>query len=192
MTNLPLVFNSIRTYRVNSMTNSGQCRLVTLIPCIQDSNPLYDSAVRLMFKLHANLPSDVLHGHRQRFNTIFQQLRNFYTQCGDLQYFVGLITVPTLPSNVPNFSSSNELGEYRAPVIVMPVEETIIDNDDDTESQMSEAAPVNDVQLIDTEPVETTQQSKDLEEIAYYTQLIKERDETIQNVQAELQQSRLN
>lgn len=56
------IFNSINTFHVNSMTSAGQCRLSPLIPLIQDSNQLYDFLVRIMFKLHSNLPNDVLSG----------------------------------------------------------------------------------------------------------------------------------
>lgn len=56
------VFNSITTFHVNSMTSAGQCRLSPLIPLIQDSSQLYDFLVRIMFKLHSNLPNDVLAG----------------------------------------------------------------------------------------------------------------------------------
>lgn len=44
------------------MTSAGQCRLSPLIPLIQDSNQLYDFLVRIMFKLHGNLPNDILMG----------------------------------------------------------------------------------------------------------------------------------
>lgn len=56
------VFSSITTFHVNSMTSAGQCRLSPLIPLIQDSSQLYDFLVRIMFKLHSNLPNDVLAG----------------------------------------------------------------------------------------------------------------------------------
>uniref|UniRef100_A0A182Q8N4 I/LWEQ domain-containing protein n=1 Tax=Anopheles farauti TaxID=69004 RepID=A0A182Q8N4_9DIPT len=114
------IFNSITTFCVSSMTSAGQCRLAPLIPCIQDSNPLYDMLVRVMFKLHANLPSDLLTGHRQRFNTLFHQLKSFYGQSRNLQYFVNLITVPKLPEAPPNFEQQSDLGNYQAPVVVMP------------------------------------------------------------------------
>uniref|UniRef100_A0A182NNG3 4-hydroxyphenylpyruvate dioxygenase n=1 Tax=Anopheles dirus TaxID=7168 RepID=A0A182NNG3_9DIPT len=114
------IFNSITTFCVSSMTSAGQCRLAPLIPCIQDSNPLYDMLVRVMFKLHANLPSDLLTGHRQRFNTLFHQLKSFYGQSRNLQYFVNLITVPKLPEAPPNFELQSDLGNYQTPVVVMP------------------------------------------------------------------------
>lgn len=122
------------------MTSAGQCRLAPLIPCIQDSNPLYDFVVRIMFKLHANLPSDLLTGHRERFRTLFHQLKSFYNQSRNLQYFVNLITVPKLPDAPPNFEQQSDLGNYQAPVVVMPDSDPM---DNDTESIVSES-------LIDT------------------------------------------
>jgi huntingtin interacting protein 1 len=116
------VFNSITTFSVSSMTSAGQCRLSPLIPCIQDSNQLYDFVVRLMFLLHANLPEDLLTGHRERFRTLFRQLNSFYKQSGQLQYFINLITVPTLPKNPPNFLVQSDLGNYTAPVVLIPQE----------------------------------------------------------------------
>jgi huntingtin interacting protein 1 len=47
------------------MTSAGQSRLAPLIPLIQDSNQLYDFIVRIMFRLHANLPSEILTGNSQ-------------------------------------------------------------------------------------------------------------------------------
>lgn len=102
------------------MTSAGQCRLAPLIPLIQDSNQLYDFLVRIMFKLHGNLPNDVLQGHRDRFRAIFTQLKSFYNQARNLQYFVNLITVPKLPELAPNFGSQTDFGEYQAPVVVVP------------------------------------------------------------------------
>lgn len=114
------VFSSITTFHVNSMTSAGQCRLAPLIPLIQDSNQLYDFLVRIMFKLHGNLPNDVLQGHRDRFRAIFTQLKSFYGQSRNLQYFVNLITVPKLPESAPNFGSQVDFGSYTAPVVVIP------------------------------------------------------------------------
>lgn len=59
-------------------------------------------------------------GHRDRFRTIFAQLKSFYNQARNLQYFVNLMTVPKLPENAPNFSSQVDFGAYRPPVVVVP------------------------------------------------------------------------
>uniref|UniRef100_A0A182LXA7 I/LWEQ domain-containing protein n=2 Tax=Anopheles culicifacies TaxID=139723 RepID=A0A182LXA7_9DIPT len=188
------IFNSITTFCVNSMTSPGQCRLAPLIPCIQDSNPLYDMLVRIMFKLHANLPSDLLTGHRQRFNTLFHQLKAFYGQSRNLQYFVNLITVPKLPEAPPNFEQQSDLGNYQTPVVVMPDSDPIdnepehpaIDNLIDT----TEATPPipelphannHHQSAAAAAPVVPVAQVMELE------RLIQERDDLIRHLQMETQ-----
>lgn len=125
------IFLTINTYRMSSMTPQGQCRLAPLITLIQDSNPLYDICVRLMFRLHDGLPHDVLLGHRNRFNEIFSKLKLFYENVRPLQYFSDVIQLPHLPENAPNFSSEVDLGNYTAPVMVLqqePEPEPTIEN----------------------------------------------------------------
>ncbi|XP_026680018.1 huntingtin-interacting protein 1, partial [Diaphorina citri] len=114
------VFGSLDMSRSNSMTSSGQCRLSPLIPCIQDSSQLYDFCVKILFKLHASLPSEILAGHRSRFLKQFSQLRQFYMTSSTLQYFKHLIQVPTLPETPPNLLIQAELGSYVTPVVILP------------------------------------------------------------------------
>lgn len=83
--------------RSNSMTSCGQCRLAPLIPCIQDSSQLYDYCVKILFKLHLELPADTLQGHRDRFLKQFKELKQFYISANTLQYFRNLIHIPPLP-----------------------------------------------------------------------------------------------
>lgn len=116
------IFVSVNTYRMSSMTPQGQCRLAPLITLIQDSNPLYDVCVRLMFRLHDGLQHDVLIGHRSRFIDIFSKLKLFYENVRPLQYFSDVIQLPYLPENAPNFSSEVDLGNYITPVMVLEQE----------------------------------------------------------------------
>lgn len=132
--------------RSNSMTSSGQCRLAPLIQCIQESSQLYDYCVRILFKLYAKLPADILSGHRARFLKQFHQLRQFYIFAANLQYFKNLIQIPLLPEvrisdkvlpnskageidrflmlqNPPNILVQAELRTYVAPVVIVPQEE---------------------------------------------------------------------
>nr|XP_054748099.1 huntingtin-interacting protein 1-like [Lytechinus pictus] len=88
------VFRSFDMSRALSGTSSGQCRLSPLIPVILDSAQLYDFSVRLLYKLHACLPSDTLEGHRSRFLKQFHALKEFYTKCSSIIYFRRLIQVP--------------------------------------------------------------------------------------------------
>ncbi|XP_065344232.1 huntingtin-interacting protein 1 isoform X3 [Cloeon dipterum] len=94
------IFGSLDMSRSNSMTSSGQCRLAPLVPCIQDSSPLYDYCVKMLFKLHASLPADVVSGHRERFLKIFGELKQFYINASNLQYFKNLIQIPLLPDEL--------------------------------------------------------------------------------------------
>jgi len=117
------IFGSLDMSRSNSMTPCGQCRLAPLIPMIQDSSQLYDTCVKLLFKLHAALPPDLLSGHRTRFLNQFRTLREFYMAASILQYFRNLIQIPTLPENPPNFLIQAELRSYVTPVVILPTEE---------------------------------------------------------------------
>lgn len=116
------VFGSLDMSRSNSMTNSGQCRLAPLIPCILDSCQLYDYLVKSLFKLHSSLPPDTLSGHRDRFLSGYQRLKQFYHQSGNLQYFKNLVQVPLLPDDPPNFLIASDLSKHVKPVAVVPVE----------------------------------------------------------------------
>uniref|UniRef100_A0A1Q3FL40 Putative actin-binding protein n=1 Tax=Culex tarsalis TaxID=7177 RepID=A0A1Q3FL40_CULTA len=184
------IFNSITTFCVSSMTSAGQCRLAPLIPCIQDSNPLYDFVVRIMFKLHANLPSDLLTGHRERFRTLFRQLKSFYNQSRNLQYFVNLITVPKLPDAQPNFEQQSDLGNYQAPVIVMPDSDPA---DNDVESVVSdslidttEAAPP--IPELPNHHHNNHQQSAAPQpQIVELERILRERDDLIRHLQMEIE-----
>lgn len=177
------IFNSMSQFGVSSMTTVGQLRLTPLIPCIQDSNQLYDFSVRLMFLLHANLPEDLMTGHRERFRTIFKQLNNFYKQAGQLQYFTTLITVPKLPRNQPNFLVQSDLGNYTAPVVVVP----------ETESERDNNSIVGDLVDMSPEPEppapEIPPRSKTPPPLPPidFDRLLKERDELIRHLQHEME-----
>ena len=62
-----------------------QCLLAPLILVILDAAILYDNAVKVLFRLHAALPADVLLGHRERFAPLFAKLKAFYGAVQNLQ-----------------------------------------------------------------------------------------------------------
>lgn len=128
------IFGSLNTSKSNSMTPCGQCRLAPLIPCIQDASQLYDYCVKILFKLHNALPADTLIGHRDRFFKQFQELKIFYTTIKHMQYFKQLITIPGMPEKPPNFLIQSELRTYVTPVVVLPQEEPIDDNESTVDS----------------------------------------------------------
>ncbi|KAG1654189.1 Huntingtin-interacting protein 1 [Nymphon striatum] len=126
------VFGSLDMSRSNSMTNSGQCRLAPLIPCIQDSSHLYDFCVKLLFKMHSSLPPDLLSGHRERFLKQFKVLQQFYISSSNLQYFKYLIQIPLLPENPPNFFVASDLNSHVSPVVILPPQAETPDRDVDS------------------------------------------------------------
>lgn len=170
------VFNSINTYRISSMTQPGQCRLAPLITLIQDSNPLYDISVRLMFKLHEKLPNDVLGGHRERFCGIFARLKLFYENVRPLQYFHDLITVPQLPEQSPNFKSQVDFGSYIPPVVHV-------------QSEPDPDPVVED--LVDTHSADNMAQQDHIfnERINVLENMLEDKEDTIQQLKAKLDAS---
>lgn len=155
------------------MTATGQCRLAPLIPLIQDSNHLYDSVVRVMFKLHTHLSNELLIGHRERFRLIFVKLKRFFQQSSELQYFVTLISIPRIPDTAPNFMSRSDFGSYIPPIVVVPEPEPdpVVDNLVDTSEPVVIREEAVAVQSSPPEP--------DVREI------LKQRDELIQHLQYE-------
>lgn len=115
------------------------------------------------------------------------QLKSFYNQSRNLQYFLNLITVPKLPENAPNFSSQVEFGSYTAPVVVIPEPEPepdpIVDNLVDMAvppKREPESPPQT--QVVRQQRVEATPPAQQVN----YERLIHERDNMIQNLQMEV------
>uniref|UniRef100_A0A1I8NK85 Huntingtin-interacting protein 1 n=1 Tax=Musca domestica TaxID=7370 RepID=A0A1I8NK85_MUSDO len=139
-----VIFQALNTHRLSSMTPQGQCRLAPLVTMIQDSNPLYDLCVRVLFRLHDGIPHDILAGHRTRFNELFVKLKYFYENVRPLQYFSDIIQLPHLPDAAPNFSSVHDVGNYIAPVMhvyqeeeLPTVEESLLDLSNSSENNAS-------------------------------------------------------
>ncbi|XP_017470328.1 PREDICTED: huntingtin-interacting protein 1 [Rhagoletis zephyria] len=169
------VFASINAYRMSSMTPQGQCRLAPLITLIQDSNPLYDLCVRVMFKLHDKLPNDILTGHRDRFRELFFKIKVFYDNVRPLQYFSDLIQVPHLPESAPNFTSKVDFGSYVPPVMyVQPDPEPPMENLVDTSITQESAAST------------PTAAGPDLVDNAALQNTIRDYEYALQDVQTEL------
>ncbi|KAK9886036.1 hypothetical protein WA026_014823 [Henosepilachna vigintioctopunctata] len=116
------VFGSLNRARSNSMTNTGECHLAPLVPCIQDASKLYDYCVKILFRLHYTLPPDTLVGHRDRFLKIFKLLKEFYNSTTPLKYFNDLISIPSLPNAPPNFLIHSEFRMYVTQEVVVPQE----------------------------------------------------------------------
>ncbi|XP_077298661.1 huntingtin-interacting protein 1-like isoform X2 [Arctopsyche grandis] len=181
------IYDSLDITRTSSMTSSGQCRLAPLIPCIQDSNQLYDFSVKLLFKLHSMLTADTLAGHRERFLKQFKLQKKFYQTADNMQYFKNLITIPSMPENPPNFLIQSELRTYVPPVVILPPEEPF--NPD----------PEMIANLIDTSDIAMQMSSPDTpsdfvdiggSHSSHTSDLIVERDNLIDHLQSEISRLR--
>uniref|UniRef100_A0A669D2N1 Huntingtin-interacting protein 1-related protein n=1 Tax=Oreochromis niloticus TaxID=8128 RepID=A0A669D2N1_ORENI len=115
--------NKVEANQAKSTTPAGQCRLMPLIPLIQDCSFLYHFSVRLLFKLHSRISPDVLLGHRERFRDLFMSLTQFFDKAREMEFFKTFIQIPDLPDAPPNFLRAAALAEYKKPVVVMPNEE---------------------------------------------------------------------
>nr|AAI33159.1 Zgc:158784 protein [Danio rerio] len=128
-----------------STLTSGQCKLAPLIQVIQDCSHLYHYTVKLLFKLHACLPADTLQGHRERFHDQFHCLKTFLNKARDMLYFKRLIQIPRLPDSPPNFLRASALAEHVKPMVVIPDEEELEEQEEDEPEPLidvSEALPV--------------------------------------------------
>uniref|UniRef100_A0A1B0FPD8 Huntingtin-interacting protein 1 n=1 Tax=Glossina morsitans morsitans TaxID=37546 RepID=A0A1B0FPD8_GLOMM len=142
------IFASVNMFPMSSMTRQGQCRLAPLISLIQESNPLYDISVRLMFRLHNSLLRDVLIGHRERFNDLFAKMKHFYNDVKPLQYFADVIQVPSLPENAPDFLHQIDLGIYVAPAVQVK-----LDREETVENFADNLRPVENSNLCETDTI---------------------------------------
>ncbi|KAK7083910.1 Huntingtin-interacting protein 1-related protein [Halocaridina rubra] len=87
------------------------------------------------------LPTDMLSGHRARFYKQFKQLQEFYDHARNFQYFKGLIQVPALPQDPPNFLIEAELRSHVAPVVVVEEQQDLPDASDMVLIDTSEPEP---------------------------------------------------
>uniref|UniRef100_A0A8C1LWU3 Huntingtin interacting protein 1 related b n=1 Tax=Cyprinus carpio TaxID=7962 RepID=A0A8C1LWU3_CYPCA len=124
-----------------STLTSGQCKLAPLIQVIQDCSHLYHYTVKLLFKLHACLPADTLQGHRERFHEQFHSLKTFLNKARDMLYFKRLIQIPRLPDSPPNFLRASALAEHVKPMVVIPDEEELEEQEEDEPETLIDYVP---------------------------------------------------
>uniref|UniRef100_A0A673L578 I/LWEQ domain-containing protein n=1 Tax=Sinocyclocheilus rhinocerous TaxID=307959 RepID=A0A673L578_9TELE len=117
-----------------STLTSGQCKLAPLIQVIQDCSHLYHYTVKLLFKLH-DITIYIL---------FFFSLKTFLNKARDMLYFKRLIQIPRLPDSPPNFLRASALAEHVKPMVVIPDEEELEEQEEDEPEPLidvSEAQP---------------------------------------------------
>ncbi|XP_053728552.1 huntingtin-interacting protein 1-related protein-like isoform X1 [Synchiropus splendidus] len=134
------VFAQLDANGAKSNSPAGQCRLTPLIPLIPDCSFLYHFSVQLLFKLHSRIAPDVLLGHRERFRDLFMSLTQFFDRAREMEFFKSVIQIPDLPSAPPNFLRAAALAEYKRPVVVMPDEGQL--EEDEVDPDLREQAQI--------------------------------------------------
>jgi huntingtin interacting protein 1 len=160
------VTSTMDSLRWSSLILQGQCLLAPLVLVIIDTSKIYDITVKLLFKLHSQLPADVLAGHRSRFNTAYRGLKKFYDEASGLQYFQYLVSITPLPSDPPNFLSANGMETYQSPQAFLHNEGSSEGGDTPPDSQsMADESLIVDLDF--AQPVATpappSKDSKDLQ-----------------------------
>lgn len=74
-----------------------------MIPLVIESYNIYTLTVHLMKQLAKNKDDDVFLYSVERFNTLYQDLRQFYFTCSNIKYITQIIAVPILSDIPPSF-----------------------------------------------------------------------------------------
>ena len=101
-----MILNTFDSGKSHSLTNSGQCRLSALLPCINDSAKIFDILSKTLKILHRTLPWDTLSGHRQRFRLVYSTLGELYEKLTTFQYLRGIVQIPRLSGDISRFMNS--------------------------------------------------------------------------------------
>uniref|UniRef100_A0A0N5A900 Huntingtin-interacting protein 1 n=1 Tax=Syphacia muris TaxID=451379 RepID=A0A0N5A900_9BILA len=171
-----IVFESMGVVSWNSSTPQGQCLLAPLILVIVDASKFYDYLVKIIFRLHGQIPPDALAGHRERFETIFRKTKKFFEKASNLPYFTYLVSIPTLPDQAPNFLRASDLEAYQTP-------QAVLHSDDVSEID----TPPDGVSIADENLVDISEENT----VSSQNQ-IDEKDTIIETLRRNLEDSRLN
>ncbi|KIH67213.1 I/LWEQ domain protein [Ancylostoma duodenale] len=104
------VYDAMECLRWSSLVPQGQCLLAPLILVILDTSKFYDYLVKMIFKLHGQLPPDALEGHRTRFREVFRRTKKFYEE----SIISGRGKLPVVQA-APNFLQASDLDSYQTP-----------------------------------------------------------------------------
>uniref|UniRef100_A0AC35TQV0 ENTH domain-containing protein n=1 Tax=Rhabditophanes sp. KR3021 TaxID=114890 RepID=A0AC35TQV0_9BILA len=150
MTLQAVAYDCVESMRFSSLIPQGQCLLAPLILVILDTSKFYDYLVKIIFKLHAALPADVLSGHRQRFNQLFVKVKKFYEDASKMQFFKYQASIPPIPQNPPDFLVATEFNSYQTPHAYLKGEELDNVSSGDTQSNADDSTTIIDLNFDDS------------------------------------------
>jgi len=131
------IMQTIKGYDTSETTQAGFCRMHPCTLIILDCSHLYDFLVKILFKMHNQLPADVLEGHRSRFKVNHNKLRSFYETCNNITYIRERISLPEIPKEAPDFLATAEFKDLEIKELSKNTAETKIDEIDDNISMIS-------------------------------------------------------
>ena len=135
-----MILNTFDSSKSHSLTNSGQCRLSALIPCINDSAKIFDLLSKTLKILHRSLPWDTLSGHRQRFKSVYTMLGELYEKLNTFQYLKGIVQIPRLSGDISRFMNSL----HRMQETVEPIQAEFVEEVDLAGSEVNDLISVDD------------------------------------------------
>lgn len=138
-----MILNTFDAGKSHSLTNSGQCRLSALIPCINDSAKIFDLLSKTMKILHRALPWDTLSGHRQRFRSVYTLLGELYEKLNTFQYLRGIVQIPRLSGDISRFMKSLNRMEETA-TITETTQQSMVEEVDLAASEVNDLISVDD------------------------------------------------
>ena len=102
------ILNTMNFAAATESTPAGQCRLTACPLLILDSSKLYDYMVKLLFRMHNLMDSEILGGHRSRFMLNHKKLKKFYDRSKVIAYIRSQIEIPSIPDEPPDFLATAE------------------------------------------------------------------------------------
>lgn len=101
-----LVFANINISTAKPETIS--CRILALIPLIEDAKRLYFIAVQSLHYLHLHTTYGIIQQLESRLIKLFPGLRNFFIKCKTTSILDGKVWIPQIPNIPPKFSKTTE------------------------------------------------------------------------------------
>lgn len=86
-------------------SGSVECRISAFVPLIDESYGMYKFVTSMLSAMHLSVESpDPLILLVERYNSIFNSLKQFYEECSKIRYLTSLVAIPKLPDRVPQFT----------------------------------------------------------------------------------------
>lgn len=104
----------------HGITHSGECRVASLVPLIEESHGIYKFLTSMLSAMHLAVESaEPLMPLVERYNQLFMDLKRFYQAAQRIPYVTSVMNVPELPNEPPSFADI--VVNRVAPKVVAPL-----------------------------------------------------------------------